>query len=102
MTRHDTMLTPLDELRANVAAPFNQARAMPKSVYTSPEFLALEEKHIFAKDWLSAGRADVLKEPGDYLTMTISGHSFILLPLWAGLLFARPVSGYEGDRQHAV
>ena len=84
MTRHDTTLTPLgptplNELRANVGVPFNQARAMPKSVYTSPEFLALEEQHIFAKDWLSAGRADVLKVPGDYLTMTISGEPIIIL-----------------------
>ncbi len=37
---------------------------MPKSVYTSPEFLALEEEHIFAKEWLCAGRADGLPEPG--------------------------------------
>ena len=79
MTRHDTTLTPLDELRANVAAPFNQARAMPKSVYTSPEFLALEQKHIFGRDWLSAGRADVLKQPGDYLTMTIAGEPIVIL-----------------------
>ena len=79
MTRHDIALTPLDELRANVAVPFNRARAMPKSVYTSPDFLAMEEKHIFGKDWLSAGRADVLKEPGDYLTMTIAGEPVIIL-----------------------
>ncbi|MBC7736654.1 MAG: Rieske (2Fe-2S) protein, partial [Candidatus Saccharibacteria bacterium] len=79
MTRHDTNLTALDELRANVAVPFQQARAMPKSVYTDPAFLALEEKHIFARDWLSAGRAEVLKAPGDYLTMTISGEPVIIL-----------------------
>ena len=86
MTRHDTHLTAaaapptaLAQLRANVSVPFNQAHAMPKSVYTDPAFLALEEKHIFARDWLSAGRADVLKEPGDYLTMTISGEPVIIL-----------------------
>ena len=79
MNRQDTSLTPLDELRANVAVPFNKARAMPKSVDTSPEFLAFEQKNIFEKDWLSAGRADVLKVPGDYLTMTISGEPIIIL-----------------------
>ncbi|MBC7478105.1 MAG: Rieske 2Fe-2S domain-containing protein, partial [Pseudorhodobacter sp.] len=83
MTRHDTHLTAsptaLAELRASVSVPFNQAHAMPKSVYTDPAFLALEEEHIFARDWLSAGRADVLKEPGDYLTMTISGEPVIIL-----------------------
>ena len=79
MTSHDPALTPLAELRANVAVPFNQARAMPKSVYTSPEFADAELKHIFAKDWLCVGRTDALPNPGDYLTMRISGEPIIIL-----------------------
>lgn len=79
MTQHDPTLTPLDELRANVSVPFERARAMPKSVYTSPEFAALEQQHIFARDWLCAGRADALPNPGDYLTMDISGEPIIIL-----------------------
>jgi phenylpropionate dioxygenase-like ring-hydroxylating dioxygenase large terminal subunit len=78
MTRHQT-IAPADELRANVAVPFERARAMPKSVYTSPEFLALEQKHIFGKEWLCAGRAESLPEPGDYMTMTIAGEPVIVL-----------------------
>ena len=61
MNKHSP-LTPAQELHANTAVPFERAFAMPKSVYTSPEFLALEQKHIFAQDWLCAGRADALKE----------------------------------------
>ena len=79
MTRRDPTLSPLQELRANVARPFERAFAMPKSVYTSPEFLELEEKHIFSKEWLCAGRADALPEPGDYLTMEITGEPVIIL-----------------------
>jgi phenylpropionate dioxygenase-like ring-hydroxylating dioxygenase large terminal subunit len=79
MTTHDPKLTPVEELRANVSQPFGQARAMPKSVYTSPDFAALEQEHIFAKDWLCAGRADTLKNPGDYLTMDIAGEPVIVL-----------------------
>ncbi|WP_431298572.1 aromatic ring-hydroxylating oxygenase subunit alpha [Tabrizicola sp. BL-A-41-H6] len=81
MTRHDTItpMTPLDELRANVAVPFNQARAMPKSVYTSPEFAEAEVRQIFAKEWLCAGRAEALPNPGDYLTMQIAGEPVIIL-----------------------
>lgn len=84
MTRHDPALTPpaltpIEELRANTAVPFERAHAMPKSVYTSPEFLAQEMTHIFAKDWLCAGRADALPTPGDYLTMTIAGEPVIVL-----------------------
>jgi nitrite reductase/ring-hydroxylating ferredoxin subunit len=76
MTRHDPAL---DELRANVSVPFAKARAMPKSVYTSAAFLELEKRHIFAKDWLCAGRAEALANPGDYLTMEISGEPIIIL-----------------------
>lgn len=79
MTRHDPALTAIEELRANVAVPFNQARAMPKSVYTSPDFAEAERQHIFAMDWLCAGRAEALPNPGDYLTMQIAGEPVIIL-----------------------
>jgi len=79
MTLHDPALSPTAELRANVAMPFGQAVAMPKSVYTSPEFAALEQRHIFARDWLCAGRADALRAPGDYLAMDISGEPILVL-----------------------
>jgi phenylpropionate dioxygenase-like ring-hydroxylating dioxygenase large terminal subunit len=72
-------LSPAAELQANVAVPFAQARAMPKSVYTSAEFLALEQTRIFARDWLCAGRAESLPDPGDYLTMQIAGEPVIVL-----------------------
>ncbi len=44
-------IDPVAELAANVSEPFERARAMPKSVYTSEEFLAAEMSHIFAKEW---------------------------------------------------
>ena len=71
--------SPAAELRANVSVPFERARAMPKSVYTSAEFAALEERHIFAQDWLCAGRAESLPNRGDYLTMIIAGEPIIVL-----------------------
>ena len=33
---------------------------MPKSVYTSAAFAEAEQTHIFAREWLCAGRADAL------------------------------------------
>ena len=71
MTQHDPSLA-IAELRANVSVPFERAHAMPKSVYTSEAFAKAEEEHIFAREWLCAGRADALPNPGDYLTMTIT------------------------------
>jgi phenylpropionate dioxygenase-like ring-hydroxylating dioxygenase large terminal subunit len=72
-------LTPSAELHANVSVPFNMARAMPKSVYTSAEFVELEERHIFGQEWLCAGRAESLPNPGDYLTLKITGEPVIVL-----------------------
>lgn len=72
-------LSPAAELHASVALPFERARAMPKSVYTSPEFVKQEEERIFAREWLCAGRAEALPNPGDYLTMTIAGEPVIVL-----------------------
>lgn len=88
MTRHDPDLTPLEELRRNVGVPFEQALAMPKSVYTSEAFAAQEREHIFAREWLCAGRADALPNPGDYMTMQISGEPVIVLRDRAGALRA--------------
>ncbi len=79
MTAHDPAFEAIRDLRANVAVPFERARAMPKSVYTSPAFAEAEQRHVFAKDWLCAGRVDALKDPGDYLTMEIAGEPIIIL-----------------------
>jgi len=78
MNKH-LSLTPAQELHANVSVPFTQACAMPKSVYTSAEFLQQEQQHIFGKDWLCAGRAETLPNPGDYLTLTIAAEPVIVL-----------------------
>lgn len=75
----DASHDPISELTASVAVPFEQARAMPKSVYTSPEFNRIELDQIFRKDWVCAGRASALSETGDYLTMEIAGEPIMVL-----------------------
>ncbi|RMD93973.1 MAG: (2Fe-2S)-binding protein, partial [Alphaproteobacteria bacterium] len=49
-------IDPVEELRRNTAVPFERARAMPPSVYTSEAFLAEELEHIFSKEWYCVGR----------------------------------------------
>lgn len=71
--------SPVEELREAMSLPFERAHAMPKSVYTSPEFLALEQERIFAREWVCAGRASRLAQPGDYLTLEIGGEPVIVL-----------------------
>jgi len=67
------------ELAANVAVRFEEARAMPPSVYTSDEFLKSELDHIFAQDWFCAGRADALSKAGDYTTLELANQPIIVL-----------------------
>ncbi len=73
------MPTATEELRACVKAPLETARAMPPSVYTSPEFARAELERIFARDWYSVGRADLLRKPGDYLTGILADTPFVVL-----------------------
>ena len=83
-----TINMPVRELIENVSAPFERARAMPPSVYTSPEFLQSELTHVFAKEWVCVGRASALKEKGDYLTYELAGQPVIVLRDNSGALRA--------------
>ncbi len=67
------------ELKENVSIPFEKARAMPTSVYTSTDFLERELKDVFSKDWFCVGRASSLKNPGDYLTLDLAEQPIIVL-----------------------
>ena len=69
----------LAELAENVAMPFERAQAMPPSVYTSQEFMEQEIEGIFAKEWYCVGRADALREAGDYVTARLAGQPVVVL-----------------------
>ena len=73
--QNDTVLA----LRKNAARPFDKAYAMPKSVYTSTDFLEHELDHVFKKDWFCAGRSSSLSEPGDYTTLELAGQPIMVV-----------------------
>lgn len=79
----------MHELKENVSRPFEQARAMPSSVYTSQDFLENELEHVFRRDWLCAGRSSSLPNPGDYTTMEIAGEPIMVLRDRDGVLRAQ-------------
>lgn len=79
-------LDPVAELASNVAVPFEQARAMPKSVYTSETFLAAEMEHIFGKEWYCAGRVASLGHPGDYITFELANQPLMVVRGLDGVL----------------
>ncbi|MEP3920849.1 SRPBCC family protein [Ascidiaceihabitans sp.] len=78
----------VDELLKTASVPFESARAMPPSVYTSDEFLKRELSDIFAKDWFCVGRASALAASGDYVTLELAGQPIIVLRAGDGALRA--------------
>jgi len=75
----DHTTDPVEQLNQNVSQPFEQARAMPPSVYTSEEFLNRELSDIFSKDWFCVGRADALPNTGDYVTQDLAGQPIMVI-----------------------
>ena len=69
----------IEELFDNVSRPFEQARAMPPSVYTSEAFLTAELEHIFKREWYCVGRASALAHVGDYVTLDLAEQPIIVL-----------------------
>ena len=78
----------LEELRESAARPFEQARAMPPSVYTTEEFMQAELEHIFSKDWYCIGRASALPNAGDYVTAELANQPIVVLRDRDGVLRA--------------
>ena len=75
----DQTTNPVELLNQNVSQPFEQARAMPPSVYTSEEFLNRELSDIFSKDWFCVGRADALPNAGDFVTQDLAGQPIMVI-----------------------
>jgi phenylpropionate dioxygenase-like ring-hydroxylating dioxygenase large terminal subunit len=74
-----TINQPVRELIANVSEPFETARAMPPSVYSSEEFLEAELDEVFSREWVCVGRASALAKPGDYVAYELAGEPIIVL-----------------------
>ncbi len=70
---------PVAELVENASTPFENARAMPRSVYTSEAFLDRELSNVFSKDWICVGRSSTLANTGDYLTYELAGQPILVI-----------------------
>ncbi len=70
---------PVAELVASASAPFERARNMPPSVYTSPAFLERELQDVFAREWISVGRASALSKPGDFVTYELASQPILVI-----------------------
>lgn len=58
-------------LAEHAQLPFEAARMLPSTAYTSTEVLAREHERIFASQWICVGRTADLPATGDYLTALV-------------------------------
>ena len=74
----------MDRLADCGAQPFEKARSLPPALYADKDFLALEQAKIFGAEWICACRTDLVKKPGDYVTLDILNQPIIVLRDLAG------------------
>ena len=66
------------EIYAGTRAPVEEATTLIPDAYTDAEFFALEQKQIFARNWVVAGPASRCRAPGDFMTAEVGGQSVII------------------------
>jgi len=55
------------------------ASTIPSSYYTDPAALAAETRKVFGTTWQLVGRAEQVREPGQYFTATIGGEPLLVV-----------------------
>lgn len=60
-------------------APDWRGATIDRTAYTSAARLALEQEHVFARTWQLAGRADQVRQPGEYFTCEVAGESILVV-----------------------
>ena len=82
-----------DRIRALLQAfdpdlPLARARTIPAAWYHDEELAALERLAVFGQTWQPAGRAELVAEPGQYLTCDIAGEPVLVVRGEDGVLRA--------------
>ena len=57
---------------------FGEARTLPGEVYSSEDVVRLEQRGIFAREWLCVGREADIPKAGDWFLKEIAGDSVIV------------------------
>jgi choline monooxygenase len=71
----DLVITDLDL----AVLPIEETETIRSSWYTSPAILEMEKEHIFAHSWQLVGRAEQVRNAGDYLVAEIAGEPIIVV-----------------------
>ncbi|WP_439813961.1 aromatic ring-hydroxylating oxygenase subunit alpha [Zavarzinia sp. CC-PAN008] len=64
---------------SGVRRPLLEAETLPPWCYTDPGFYRREVERVFGRAWNFAGRADLLKEQGSYITLDFCGVPLVMI-----------------------
>jgi choline monooxygenase len=67
-----------DAVIENLGKTAESARGLPNEAFTSPDFLALERKHLFSRTWVFAGPASDVPNAGDVKPIDVAGRALFL------------------------
>jgi phenylpropionate dioxygenase-like ring-hydroxylating dioxygenase large terminal subunit len=84
MTTTDAVATewtcPIPRAELEISARgFEQSVTLPGACYTDPEFFRFEMEAIYGHEWICVGRSDMVPNPGDYFTITVTGEPLIVV-----------------------
>lgn len=68
-----------DSLLDRLEAPLGAATGLPNAAYVSDEFFGLEQRYLFRRSWVLAGRADEIRGHGDIKPVDAGGVPVILV-----------------------
>ncbi len=68
--------------------PAEEASSLPPMAYRSDAVAEAEVSAIFRTGWIGVGRADMVADPGDYITLDVAGQAIVLLRDKEGVLRA--------------
>ncbi len=60
-------------------APIEEASGLPRAAFLSDEWLALEQERVFGRNWVFAGAAAEIPEPGDMKPVEIAGAPLVMV-----------------------
>lgn len=63
----------------NPHAPLAEAWTIPAPWYVDPRIMDLELQTIFIRSWQMVGRADQVREPGQYITFELAGEPILVV-----------------------
>ena len=74
------MMSPITEaVREAISRPIERSRGLPNEAFSTPEFLALENRTLFPRNWVFAARLSEVPNPGDIKMVEVAGDPLVII-----------------------